>query len=185
MEIQKLYKLRSYAEQLERGIDPTSGIEFSEDTIMNIPKIKKYNGEIRQFLDAIINLFENNGEFLQQRKIPFFMFKEQKELFEFFDSPVSISKFCHKLNEFASRGMKKIRGKDITIGLEKMGYLETKKIEENRLFKVPTKKGNTLGITQDIRKNKLGDEYFVNLYSSSAQQFILLNLEKILKEAKQ
>lgn len=46
MEKEKLYELRYYANSLENGIDPTTGLFFAEDTIMNAPKIKDYNREL-------------------------------------------------------------------------------------------------------------------------------------------
>lgn len=184
MDTQKLYKLRFYAEQLEKGIDPTSGIQFAEDTILNTYKIKEYNGEVRRLLDSLIIALENEGTRSNKHKIPFFMLKEEKEVFNYSNSPVSISEFCYKLNENISVGMNKLYPKDVTKGLEKLGYLETRNLEEDRTCKIPTKKGRNIGIIQEIRKNIYGNEYSVNLYTVNAQEFVLWNLEKILQMAK-
>ena len=45
-DIEKLYKMRDYSNQLSKGIDPTSGIAFPDDSIMNISKIKNHNKEV-------------------------------------------------------------------------------------------------------------------------------------------
>lgn len=41
MKKEELFELRYYANCMENGIDPTSGLVFPEDTVMNCKKIKK------------------------------------------------------------------------------------------------------------------------------------------------
>lgn len=181
MEKEKLYELRYYANSLENGIDPTTGLVFAEDTIMNAPKIKDYNRRIRELLDSFIWKVENRGIRTDIRKIPFYISEEEKSNFTYSDKPVSISQFCYGINETLISGMSKLQAKDITKGLEAMGYLETKPLGEEKSYKCPTEKGLQLGITAEKRVNAYGNEYCVNLYSKDAQRYVMENLERILQ----
>jgi len=180
-DIEKLYELREYANFLEQGIDPTSKIAFPEDTIMNMPRIKKYNRNIREILDFLIIQVGNDGKDEKRYKIPFFLSVDDKRKFEYPLEPISISQFCYSLNKNISQGMCKIQSKQLTRGLEILGYLETKDLDGEKTYKVPTEKGLSLGILVEERKNSYGNKYSVNLYSQEALQFLLNNLKDILQ----
>lgn len=180
MEKEKLYELRYYANSLENGIDPTTGLAFSEDTIMNAPKIKEYNRQMRELLDSFIFKMENYRVKTNIRKIPFYISQEEKKNFTYLDKSVSISQFCYEINETLIPGMSKLHAKDLTKGLEAMGYLETKPLGEEKSYKCPTEKGLRLGITSEKKVNAYGNEYCVNLYNKDAQRFVMEHLEEIL-----
>lgn len=182
MRKEELFELRYYASCLENGIDPTSGLSFQEDTIMNCIKIKNYNGKIRELLDSLIVAVENDSNKIIHRKIPFFISIREKEKFKYSDRPVSISEFCHGINDTLLPGMTRLNAKEVTRGLEKLGYLETKTLGEHKHYKCATEKGKSIGIIAEKKLNAYGNEYFVNLYNKDAQTFVLQNLEKILQE---
>ena len=71
--------------------------------------------------------------------------------------------------------------KDLTKGLEAMGYLETKPLGEEKSYKCPTEKGLQRGIIAEKKVNAYGNEYCVNLYNKKAQRFVMENLEEILR----
>lgn len=120
MEKEKLYELRYYANSLENGIDPTTGLFFAEDTIMNAPKIKDYNRRIRELLDSFIWKVENRGIRTDIRKIPFYISEEEKSNFTYSDKPMSISQFCYGINETLISGMSNA-GKGYYKGLRSNG----------------------------------------------------------------
>lgn len=182
-DIEKLYKMRDYSDQLSKGIDPTSGIAFPDDSIMNISKIKNHNKEVCKLIDSII-IASSRRTTVEARKIPFFMLKEAKENFQYFEEyPVTISMLCNRLNECVMNGMSKVRPMVITRGLTKLGYLEETSQEGEESFKVPTERGTMIGISSERRKNQYGNEYSVNLYDMQAQKFVVTNIEDILNVA--
>ncbi len=182
-DMDKLYKMRDYANQLSQGIDPTSGISFPDDSIMNISKIKLHNKEVCKLIDSII-IAASRRTSAEARKIPFFMLAEAKESFQYFEEhPVSISMLCNRINECAMNGMSKVRPMVITRGLTNLGYLEEIFRDEEERFKVPTESGSMIGISKERRKNQYGNEYTVNLYDLQAQKFVITNIEEILNAA--
>ena len=178
--IDKLYIMRDYANQLSQGIDPTSGISFPDDSIMNIKKIKNHNKEVCKLIDSIINNTSRHTT-TESRKIRFLMLAEAKESFRYFEEyPVTISMLCYRINEYVMNGMSKVRPMELTRGLTKLGYLEEISPDGEKSFKVPTRRGLMIGISKERRKNQYGNEYSVNLYDVQAQKFVITNIEEIL-----
>ena len=153
-DVEKLYKMRDYANQLSKGIDPTSGIAFPDDSIMNISKIKNHNKEVCKLIDSII-IAASRRTTVEARKIPFFMLEEAKENFQYFEEhPVTISMLCNRINECVMNGMSKVRPMVITRGLTNLGYLEETSQDGEECFKVPTERGTMIGISKQRRKNQ-------------------------------
>lgn len=179
MEIEKLYELRNIASSLKNGIDPTSNIYFSDDTVMNHPIIKKYNCDICELLDSLILSYKcKKGR--KPRKIPFFMVKEDINAFPYSNTPISISEICYRMNEHIPDGMSRIRATQLARGLVKLGYLIEKNVDENKSIKIPTEQGNQLGIVGVKKTNSYGNEYYTNLYNESAQYYVVNNYNAIL-----
>ena len=186
MTIAKLKELLSYAEKMENGIDPTTGLSFEEDTILNSKKIKEYNANVAVFLREVLSTTmgrHDRRQFIKgHEKIPYFLNKDEKETFEYSPEPLSISALAYQMNEYCPPYMKKVHASDVTKWLEEEGYLETQQMEDGRNYKTATKKGNKLGIENVRKKNDYGNEYSVNLYNCKAQKFIVENIEDILIE---
>ena len=180
MEKSKLYEMRYYAYSLMNGIDPTSRIQFADDTVMNIPKIKKYNEDVCNLIDSMLVAIPSTGG-KKTRKIPFFILKEDIENFQYFEKPVSISEFCNCMNKFALPGMAKLRATDLTRGLLKLGYLMEISIDDEKSYKAPTLAGVSLGIVEEKRTNSYGNSYSVNLYNIDAQKYIMKELTGIIE----
>ncbi len=71
MNLNKLYQMKYYAESLMNGIDPTSRVEFKEDTILNMPQIRNFNSDVCRLIDSMIPAVSSAGE-RKRRKTPFF-----------------------------------------------------------------------------------------------------------------
>ncbi len=183
MELSKLYEMRYYAHSLMNGIDPTSKAVFAEDTIMNIPQIKKYNEDVCNLIDSMIAARTSAGK-TQKGKIPFFIMKEDRENFPYFEKPVCISEFCNCINKFVLPGMVKLRATDLTKGLLNKGYLIEISIDDEKRFKAPTLVGASLGIIADKRTNSYGNSYSVNLYNIDAQKYIVEELAEIIEASR-
>lgn len=161
MKKEELIKLKKIAEALLRKEDPLSGALIAEDSVLSIPEVEQYNQQVYELLEKLL------GNADEKIDIPVS------------DEPISISKFCYRINEGMSADMKKVRGEYLLDLLESMGYLYT--VEENgTMFRRPTVKGNSLGIEVAERENKYGNKYRVNLYTKDAQRFILNHLDMVL-----
>ncbi len=177
----KLYELRRFADLLEQGIDPITHIKFKEETILGNDVIRNYNHEIKGILDSLIKLEEaRNGGNKRNNKLPFYLSDEVKTKIVISDIPISISTFCYSLNGYIYSGMKKLRASQITKWLMEEGYLLCENWRDDKYIKKPTPKGNELGISSEIKENKYGEKYEVNLYNCSAQKFIVEHLEEIV-----
>lgn len=183
MDVSRFYEMRKYAYSLMNGLDPTTGLSFANDTIMNIDSIKKYNQLVYELTDTLIIAAEKEGK-AKSKKVPFFILKTDLRKIDILEAPVSISRLCNELNNYALPGMRKLRASDLTRGLTKLGYLCEIIIDEEKSYKKPTDKGIKLGIIAEERQNSYGNKYMVNLYNETAQKYIVTNVMRIIENAK-
>lgn len=180
-----LYEMRHYAEKLSKGIDPTTDMAFSEDTILNSNKIKNYNKNVLKLLDNFINEkveeSEENPQKNSKKKQPFYYLDSQISSFEISDEPISISEITYKINGKLSKDIRKIRAFEITSWLVSEGYLEVCAYGDDRNYKRTTAKGESIGIVFCEKVNKYGNEYGVNTYNKNAQTFIVGNINQIIQ----
>lgn len=172
-----LRDLQAYSEMLANGIDPTSGIQFENDTIMNNKQIKEYHRQIKNILDKLI-LIENKRVTSNRRsnKIPFFLLDSVKKNVVLSENEISVSALCYIINEYVPADMKKIRAFEITNILEEKGFLKSIEWRDGKKIKIPTEAGLKLGITQFEKINEYGNLYYVNYYNNNAQRYILYEI---------
>ena len=173
----KLEELRYYSEKLEQGIDPISGIVFSDDTLLNNELIKEYHKQVRMLIDKMI-IIEEDKIFTRigNSKIPFCLIDNVKNEIELSDTPISISDLCYRINCVVPYGMRKLHAYDVTKKLEDRGFLKTVEWADDKYIKIPTSMGRELGITDVERTNDYGNKYSVNLYTIDAQRFVLFEI---------
>ena len=175
----ELIKMLEYASDLSKGVDPTSKLQFPEDTILNNKQLQVFFSKISELIDKEIKNGKPNDKKLKRenQKYTFYLSDELKKEVEINDAPISISEFTYKLNDVINTlYMKKIRAVEITFWLAKKGYLEIIKHEDGKEFKVVTEKGKSIGIVPIPKINSYGRKYDVNMYNKDAQKFILDNI---------
>jgi hypothetical protein len=186
MTIGELRDLLQYAEKMKEGIDPTTGIHFPEDTILNSVAIKRYNKKVSEILNDVIRTgIDDKYEYQiaeNKKKIVYTLSSEKKSSFLYDTENISISALVYRMNGLCEPYMKKVHAIEITRWLQKQGYLETRELYAGKNYKIATEKGAELGIRNEKRTNKYGNDYSVNLYNINAQKFIVENIEKILRE---
>lgn len=171
-------------ESLARGEDPTSGIIFTDDTILNHRLIKECfleTAEVLKFLyhnlDAI-NAIKSGKK--TSKKMTFVITNEERETIPISSDPISISKFAYLINEKVQhKDMKKLHATQITRWLCRNGYLAIVEPEDGEPYKIATVDGGSVGISTVMKKNSQGIEYATNLYNEAAQKFILDNIVSI------
>ncbi|MCL1989037.1 MAG: DNA helicase RecQ [Firmicutes bacterium] len=156
---------------------PTTDAEFLGVSGVGDVKLKRY-GE--KFLEVLTS-YKNSGVATQ----PYEQLTNKKEIanlfanFEFSAEPVSISVFLQSANillvQTIGKGTTALKLSQL---LEQDGFLEMKEMPTWR-GRVPTKKGQNIGITSVLVENADGNSYMQNLYSSNAQAVLLKYLQEM------
>lgn len=181
MQYNDLVKMREYAIALSNGIDPTSGIEIPEDTILNSKQLNTYFRQVSEFLDTTIKLGKNVAMKKTNGKYDFRITEDNKQNIVISNTPLSISEFTYNINILVNTEyMRKIKVVEITNWLLKNGFLEIISDEDNNDYKIATEKGKSVGITSIQKCSEYGREYPVNLYDSSAQKYIIENINSMV-----
>lgn len=181
-ELKELTELYKIAKCLGEGKDPFSNLEFSQDTILNNAKILQYNKKMADILIKMIKTIEKSTNHIDWnfQKTDFILNEQEKQAFECFEEPVSISKLVYSLNGVYGASMKKLHAVDITSWLVSRGYLEQREMENGNKYKIATKSGNEIGIINEKHVNSYGNHYNVNKYDIKAQRFIINHINEIL-----
>ncbi len=181
MNKQSLLDMKNKLEKLICGIDPTTNVKYTNDVSINHQNNKILFKDIISILDDIIDekLVPND----RRRKKSFSLSKEKVKKIEISDEPISISAFVHRINSISElENMKKLKATDITLWLEKHGYI-SKIIElDDCLTRELTEKSDSIGISSISKINQYGNSYNVLLYDINAQRFILEHLNDILSD---
>ena len=179
---QELIQLERIMQMLSEGKDPTSGIIFSNDTILNNDVLKKSFSQAREIFQHLLKCgvpFVPSGK-RGEYKSPFHIFPNEADKISLSDEPVSISKLTWLINSAVDNPhTKKLKATEITYWLLQNGFLENKESEDGDIYKMPTEQGYALGITSIVKTNSKGMEYALNLYSKDAQMFVVSNINII------
>jgi len=157
---------------------PVGCIGFSgmnSETIIPIVTAYKETADILGFIEKNIDAMNDlPHKKVTNQKEPFYIMDHELKSIPLSDTDITISKFVFAINEVCKRsGMKKLRATQITSWLMTQGYLEEIVSSDGVLCKSATKHGQELGITSVKKTNSRDEEYIINLYNKSAQEFIL------------
>ncbi len=167
--------LRKTVKKLKRigdGIDPITGFEYDDYTLFFL----KENREL--FIDAIVFLSIldgiSNDKFEAQK--PFYITEDDLDWLEPSPEILTITQFTDYVNSIVSRpGMGKLRPTQITNWLVDRKILHTITDEQKRV-RVVTEAGQRIGITSVKRTSDNGISYYLNVYSTRAQRYLIDNL---------
>ncbi|MBV1709411.1 MAG: hypothetical protein KMY54_06105 [Erysipelothrix sp.] len=180
---ERLYQMRRIALDLASGIDPTSGVDFSEDTILMSKLISEFHKDVARFLEysikseTVINYLKVKRDYTLE--LDFYLDKLTKDRIEYSRTPITIGEFSRNINKVISRGIKKVTAGNLTYWLESKGFLDKEESSPDITYKRPTKKGEKIGISLEQRINKAGIEYGVCYYNLNAQKFIVEHIREI------
>lgn len=96
---------------------------------------------------------------------------------------VAISKFVGQINELIDENIyQKLCYKQMLKWLKLHGFLtEELSRDSNKKITLPTEKGVQLGIRSEERSSARGGDYKLLIYGKQAQEYIVRNMEAILK----
>ncbi len=173
-------RAKSYIDALANGIDPISGHELPEDTVLNQPRM------IRCFFfvsDVLRQVVDNGGQVgggkKAGKKAAFFLPMERRKDVPFSALPLPISRFTELLNGMVDLDdMRKLPATTVTAWMVDKGFLEIQETPDGRRAKRPTPQGEAIGLSTELRHG-LNGPYTVTLYNEAAQRFIVDNLDDI------
>lgn len=180
MKLDVAKKIIDDLELLIKGIDPSTHLEITVDTILN----SKYNNmllkEVHKMLSQYLTQYDVNCVFDKRRKHFFYIDDFKKKEIPISEHAIPISTFAYTLNEFIDeKTMKKVKASEITRWLMNEGYLKEIEHDDGKVFKVLTDKAGEIGMLKETKTNSYGRTYDVNLYSAQSQKFIINNLDAI------
>ena len=176
-------RAKTYMDALANGVDPITGRELPEDTVLNRPQM------IRCFFytaDILRQVVENGGQVGakkagRKRKPSFSLPMERRAAVPFSPDPLQISKFVERLNGMVDLNeMKRLPATAVTAWMTEKGFLQLVETPDGRRSKRPTPQGEQIGLSTEDRQGVNGP-YTVILYNNSAQHFIVDNLDDILQ----
>ena len=93
---------------------------------------------------------------------------------------ISISAFAREIENLVPENMQVVNYKSMVNWLLQAGMLQDSELDNNgRIYKVPTEKGNRIGIYYEKRESERGGQYLLTLYNREAQKYLLEHIEEI------
>lgn len=181
IDYKKIENLQGIMCDLSNGIDPTSGMSFQDDTVLNNVVLKHAFAATSEILKDIIHSGQRKvSKSYLPYKPPFHLFPDEIDKICFSEKPITISRFTYLINEVGqNRCMKKLKATELTYWLTQQDYLEIIDTDEENPYKKPTQEGLDLGISYELRTNSKDIQYSINRYSLSAQKFIASKINEI------
>lgn len=176
-EMEKVAYAKSFIDKLAEGINPLDGNPIPEGDIANNVRLTRCFFYISDILRQVIE----NGGINRDGKLPFSITAEQLARYHFPPFPISVSEISKQLSALVENpNMRAISSIQINNWLEAQGYLSTVlDPASNKNRRLPTPKGDDLGITVLQKQAQDGRSYSSVVYNENAQRFILSNLDEI------
>ena len=158
-------ELLKQVDLLANGVDPITGEVLDKDSILNRSDIIRLLYSIRDYIS------EYGPKIHKAEKVDFCL----NNIEGIIESRTTVSKFVKKINKINnSENMKPLSYKVINAWLLKEGYLELNDNDK----KVPTKKGEELGLSIEHRRTPYGVSYSVVIFNENVQMFLLDKLKE-------
>lgn len=179
-ELEKMERAKMYIDKMAEGINPITNEYAPENDTINNVRISRCLFYVSEILEKVI---ANGGEVTQAVKSTggnrnfFFITDEQLDRL----SPRENSCYAKDIAEdikavTAENNTAKFQATWITEWLVSVGMLE-----QTEKGKCATDAGVSIGIESQLRQSIQKGEYFVNMYSPEAQQFIFDNIYAVIE----
>lgn len=202
--LKKIYKAKTYIDDMCQGIDPVSKKPVPEDSVIRQERVVDCFAFVSELLDEMlmpsdsqeeltaddeVSICDDTEELTKKEKEPFKISAEQIAQVKTTHSTLAISTFIKRINCVIDRKTtKSIRAKDIHGWLTAKGFIEERSIqiikEEKEYF--PSQYADAIGVIPVAKpiNNGQQERHGIKL-NNVGQQFILDNIEEIAEYAKQ
>lgn len=171
----ELLKAAAWVEALAKGIDPTTCKPADRDDVINKVEVTRCLFYAAEVLKRCAR-----KELSSNAKKPFNLSFAERRNFKFSERPISISEFARRINELRPDSMMKFNYERARNWLIQNGFLQVARSGSHSGC-LPTEQGEKLGIRLEERTINGSDKLIV-VYSKEAQEFLLDNLDSILKK---
>ena len=178
-ELETMKRAKMYMEKLAQGIDPVTGQEIPEDSMLNNVRLARCFFYVSDVLEQVI---ANGGVIGGKPKLAdFTITMDQIRSIKVSYEPVRVTQLVEMISTaVGDPQMKKLRTTVITDWLLEKGFMEKQTGPDGKSRRVPTQNGSMIGMIAQTVQGKYG-EYDAVYYNASAQQFVLDNLLSILE----
>lgn len=182
-EKEKVLYAKAFIDKMANGINPiTESSVLEEDTLNNV----RISRCLFYVSDILRQVADNGGTVVavpekRTRKKPFEITEEQISKIELSSTSINISEICRRINAVTEENMKPIQSRRITDWLISKGIMQVKILNDGHKKKIPTKIGESMGLTVEQRNGQYGI-YETVVYNREAQEFVVDNLLTCLKE---
>lgn len=179
LELNKLESAKEFLGKLANGINPINDEFIPNDDTVNDVRISRC---LFYVTDVLNQLIEANGNIQNKktRKKQLSVSDINYNMYEYSEKPILVSQVASNINALVNDTTKKLKTTSITNWLVEIGMLKI--FEKNgKHYKLPTESGVNIGIVTENKISQKGFPYTVILYSKSAQEFIIDNLESVVE----
>ena len=179
-ELETMQRAKMYMDKLAQGIDPITGQDMPEDSVLNNVRLARCFFYVSGVLDQVI---VNGGVIGGKPKLqPFVIDAEQLTKVQLSQEPVRVTQLVEMISAAVDNPqMKKLSTTVITNWLLHKGFLEKETGPDGKSRRIPTQNGLMIGLSTQTRQGQYG-EYQAVFYSTDAQRFVLDNLGAMLSE---
>ena len=178
-ELETMQRAKMYMDKLARGIDPITDRPLPGDTALNQQRLSRCFAYVSDVLGRVIANGGSVGS--STRTQPFAITPEQLAMVQLSREPVTVSWLIDSLaNAVNNPDMRRLSATVITNWLLGQGFLEKQTTPDGKNTRVPTPKGQSIGLTSETRQGREG-EYQMVLYDLGAQRFVLDHLLEMIK----
>lgn len=178
-ELETMQRAKMYLDKLATGTDPITDQPVPPGDSLNNPRLSRCFRYISGILEKVI---QNGGQVGPVEKLPFTITPEQLAQVQLTGEPLRIADFVDRILRTTNyEGMKKLSPVKLTNWLVKNGFLAQESTPDGRNRRIPTPKGEALGISAKMCDYS-GTEYLGIFYDSNAQRFLLENIPSIIED---
>lgn len=177
-ELETMQRAKMYLDKLAQGIDPISGQEIPNDSVLNNVRLARCFFYVSGILDQVI---ANGGRVISGEK-NFYITQEEISRLQPSQEALRITQFADRITDGVhDPARKRLKATTITNWLIEKGFLEKRVDEAGKSKRLPTAAGEQLGLSVREMQGKAGSFQAV-YYGANAQRFILDHLMDILRE---
>lgn len=177
-ELETMQRAKMYMDKLAQGIDPISGLEIPEDSVLNNIRLARCFFYVSGVLDQVI---ANGGKVQKAAKGDFYITEEELCRAKPEQEPIRITQFVSMLMEAINDpDRKRMNPTMVTNWLIEKGFMARQQGADGKSKRLPTATGEQIGLSTKAYQGQYG-EYQAVYYSAEAQQFLLDHLQEMLK----
>lgn len=178
-DLEIMQRAKMYMDKLAQGIDPISGSEVPEDSVLNNVRLARCFFYVSGVLQQVID----NGGIVgsKPKKNDFVITPQMLRRIAISDRPVRITEFAELIAAATDDpNTKRPSTTTMTGWLLANGFMENISDTDGKQKRVPTDAGRRIGLYTEVRQGQYG-EYTAVYYNTDAQQFLVDHLEEIFK----